>query len=247
MRIEMNIEGVIPAKKQDETPSPELRRFPGKETITDNTYLKQSNPIIQNQSHARSLIDAMVISQMAQSLVHKAIQISSRLKNVAMEAITSGKTKGDELRIALSETRNSFNKMNESFIPAVTDFSTAYSPEVQQGKRITIELPQLKKEVDLLNEFENELSSGIKPDLNKIEIISNSLQEKTSSIDTTINQLGISLGTENKDYNESFNTDYPDLVKKMKSQILEIPDNAFISQGNLNPEMAKSLFHNEKL
>jgi hypothetical protein len=199
------------------------------------------NPVstIQNVSNAKALIDAMVISQIAQNLINRAIEISSKLRDIARNAVASGKINNKELEIALSDTKSSFNKLQEPFSAPVISESTANFTNISKEHNINIELPQLKKETALLKEFEAGLSNGKKPDNNdieKIDIILNNLQNGNQLIDKLYHQIEKSfeiIGGHNKNY--------VDIILNTSNRITNKPDIALISQGNIKPETAKIL------
>lgn len=191
---------------------------------------------VQNLSKKRAVIDAIIVNQMAGSFLHEAIRISTRLKSLASEAITTGRMKGAELTDALAGVKSSLKEIQEGFaVP-----STYQMPVNIAGAKV--ELPQIKieEEINLLNKFTDDTSSEA-INLKKIDRISESLINKSSILDNKIKQLTDALSVPGSTLKISSGEKYPELVKDVANEIVKYPQAASKSQWNINSELVKSL------
>ncbi len=241
--MKIDTDGITPGNRRINQPSElDLRTANNKNFNSDTTGIDQSRVILDKISSSRTLIDAMIISQMAKNIMNKAFQISSKLRDVAMDALNSGKIKGQDLKEALSDTRTSFNKMQESFVPVLTDSGSIDFTYIKEQTEVDIELPELKKAVIRLNDFEEDIKQGNNPDLKKIEKIIESINGRMSIYDNAIDKIALSMKVEGTDIN-----DYTNLLNMTIEQITTGSEAALVSQGNLNRDAAIKLFQNESL
>ena len=114
---------------------------------------------------------------------------SSRLRDVAMKAITSGQLEGQTLQEAVSETRNSFSKLPESFVSVLPDTGISNYAEMKEQNIVTFELPEFSTEIRILDEFNRTFTGENGPDINKIDNIIENITAKNGPIDETIKQM----------------------------------------------------------
>lgn len=191
---------------------------------------------VQNLSKSRAVIDALIVSQMAGSFLNDAIRISTRLKNLASEAITTGKIRGAELTEALAGIKSSLKEIQKGFtIPP------AYQVPVNIAG-VKVELPQIKidEDINLLNKFADDTSSG-GINLKKIDRINESLINKSSILYNTIRQLTDALSVPGNTLQISSGEKYTSMVKDVAGEIIKNPQAALKSQWNINSELVKNL------
>ncbi len=241
--MKIDVEGLLQAKGRiDSSSGPRQTIKRDAVSGTANTAQSIANTV-QNISNARALIDAMVISQIAQNLMNRAIEISSKLRDIARGAIASGRVNDKELQDAISDTKTSFSKIQETFTAPVIPEKTAAAGNIQKEANIIIELPGMQKERELLAEFEAGVAGGKKPggnDIEKIDIILNNLQNGSRLINNSYEQIAKTFGFAGND-----NIDYSNLISNAAEGIVKRPEAAIISQGNVNPDNAKILLGNQ--
>ncbi|MCU0822771.1 MAG: hypothetical protein MUC95_09940 [Spirochaetes bacterium] len=236
--MKIDIDSLLQAKGRIDSGSG-LKQAAKRDAIPDTANPGQSIAAVQNISNARALIDAMAISQIAQNLMSRAIEITSKLRDIARSAVASGKVNVREFQDAISETKSSFNKIQETFTaPVISEVA------VNTGS-IKIEVPGMKKEAELLAEFEAAFSGGNKPgnnNIEKIDLILYNLQDGSRLISNFYGQLKNVFGITGSD-----NINYQNLVPETAGSISGKPDAAIRSQGNINPDNAKILLGSQLL
>ena len=236
MKIDMDVERIIAGKNRTDIKKAVLKYMPARDA-GGMASLKNSQLSVQNLSRKRALIDALVISQMAQGFMQRALLICSRLKTAASEAIISGGINRDEITEIFSDIKSSLHKMRESS-GHLTNISSAQAfIDIPVEDRPVSKLPQIEGEFNFLKEFAAVLSSGVKPDLAKLENIQDSLREKSVLVENAVNQLRGSFDAYCK---KTPGIDSSELTSRCGDLILKNPDMAFISQGNLNYQKFKN-------
>ncbi len=231
MKINMNIDTAASGKTQNQTISAGPRNT-GKTEFSH----ERSSAVLHNISQKKTFIDAVIIAQIAQDFFQKALLISSKLKNLASEALTTGKIKEPELNDTLTNI-SALNNIRDGFTAASAVQNNANTSRVG----IIAQVPQLqmKEDVNSLKEFANDLSTG-NIDLKKIDSINENLTNKASAADNSFNQLIDKLSVPENLIADS-DVKYPELGQYTASQIAKYPENAIKSQGNINYEAVKNL------
>gem|GEM_PF-3209823 len=173
----------------------------------------------------RSLADAFSIAQVSSSIVHKAMLVSSRLRNIAAEAVASGRVD----TAALQET--------VSLIPADLDrFGEAVQgpPQILPDSGEAVDVTDVMKEVAVMAE---NLGQGTIPD-----------EEAFDRLDGTLKARGIELAELSRGLESEITPsgavfrDYtPDLPRQTAEAVIGNPNQALIAQGNIIPETASAL------
>ena len=228
MKINMNIERLVANALQPQALNP---NFKG---INTEAALPVSSQTLQSLSKKRTFIDAIIIAQIAQSFFQKAILISSELKSIASEAIVSGNMKERELTDILTGARSTLNELQEApQIAANLNYMTIY-----QYTGIKIDIPDITKELNSLDIFAKELSAGTIPNLKSIDRIKDSLTTKISALNSYYNQFIEELDLSSRLNSAMKNAD---LIANTINRIINSPQDALNSQGNISHELAKSL------
>ncbi len=234
MKINTNIDGPSSAGNiKTQTASTNSKDISKADIIPE-----KSSQTLQNLSQKRTLVDAVIINQIAQDFFQKAVLISSKLKSLASEAFTTGKLKEPELNDTLKDI-SSLNKIQEGFTSTRTVVHNANLNHVG----VITEVPkfQTKEDIKSLEEFANDLSSG-NVNLKKIDRINENLTNKASAVDNSFNQLVNELSFQGSIAAKNSSViKYPELAQDTVSQIAKYPQTALKSQGNLNYEVVKNL------
>jgi hypothetical protein len=238
MKINTNIEGIIAGKMNAQTAGTNT-----KESNKADVMREKPSQTLQNLSQKRTLVDAVIITQIAQDFFQKAVLISSKLKSLASDAINSGKIKGPELNDTLKDI-SSLNKIQDGFAATITVQSDTNLNRVG----VISEMPQIqtmqtKEDINSLNEFANDLSSG-NVNLKKIDRINENLTNKASAADRSFNQLISKFPIPDnivKTNGGSSVVKYSEVAQNTVSQIEKYPQAALKSQGNINFEVVKNL------
>ncbi|MDY6933216.1 MAG: hypothetical protein SVZ03_03220 [Spirochaetota bacterium] len=215
---------------------------PDKRVANSNRITPQIHESVStNASRGRELIDAFIIANMAQVFINKALEISSRLRNIASEAITGGKIEYTEFSEVMSSIKISLSEMNEGMVNTV-DLANVENRGIGNGDEDIINsLPPIKSEIDKLNILSSELESGGRPELNRIDILSDNLSNKAILVENLLSNARNTIIDPMSNYYYNPNTDYSKSLGQIGRELIENPNIAIRTQGNVNPEMLRSL------
>jgi hypothetical protein len=201
------------------------------------------NALTTHIRNVRNLIDAISISLIAQSLIQKAITISSRLRNISQEALITGKIDTPEYDRSISDINASLRGIDNIYTSPIL---RAYS-DIRTGdtKRVNVnsKLPDIRNEIDFLINLTSKRGILEKNEIEKIDRTINSLKEVMEKIDIPpfmeMRQISYKL----TDYDNSMNArDSQKIIKKVGSQILNNPEMALAAQGNIHAASVANLF-----
>jgi hypothetical protein len=188
-----------------------------------------TNDVIIKMQKERSMIDALTLAQTSRELVQKAINISSRLMSLASEAMRTGHVDMNELSSQISNIQGSMVNYGETFSVPVS--STA--PAVQDlNERMNGSFIRLKDTVA-------DMISGRSVPGGTIKAIAADLNQIASEFDSKIQGYSTMIGNVKPAVNAGL--DYLELNKNIAVSILKSPEQALISQGNINIDMAGKL------
>lgn len=173
----------------------------------------------------RSLADALSIAHVSSSIIQKAMVVSSRLRNIAAEAVASGKVD----TAALQET--------VSLIPADLDrFGEAVQgpPQILPDSGEAIDVTDVMKEVAVMAE---NLGQGSIPGGEAFDRLDETLKTRGAELA----QLSRGLEAEIAPSGAVFRDYTPDLPRQTAEAIIGNPNQALIAQGNIIPETASAL------
>jgi len=176
----------------------------------------------------RTLVQALSIAQMSRALINKAMIISSRLQNIAAEAITTGRINQPELETAMSEMQSSVVEFGEKITtPAPTPAASAGIPEpaaeIEQFKKIT-----------------EKMKTGKIPEENVISELKENMNKKNAATNRLIANLQKNLGDIASEY-PGLKTDHNRLIDKTSDKIIYDDQTAIAAQGNINSGSVKKL------
>jgi hypothetical protein len=118
----------------------------------------------------RSLNDALNIAQISQSLLQKAMTVSSRLRNIAEQTIVTGRTDHDELRSTIADIQASMQHYGEVVAPPPVS--------VTGGGQIP-PMPQVMRDVRQVVAAVDQLGTGTVPDAGAMDGLNASLQSQS--------------------------------------------------------------------
>ncbi|MFH0977135.1 MAG: hypothetical protein V1874_15240 [Spirochaetota bacterium] len=179
-------------------------------------------------------IDAIIVTQIAQGFFQKAVVISSKLKSLAADALATGKIKTAELNDTLKDI-SSLNKIQEG-VSSPQSFSFRNNLNISQAG-VTFDFVKTKEDLNALKEFAEDISSKT-INLKKIDRINDSLINKADTVDNLSGQL-INKFTESGNRISSVNN-YSEHVQDTVGLILNYPQTALKSQGNISHNIAKN-------
>lgn len=244
MKINTDVAQVIPGRFSANSYSIHSKNkelFNNAAQKSENAYnqnLIQS--IIEKQSSEKQLTDALSIAQMAQGVMQKALEISSRLNNIAMDAMVSKKINQNELDTVNSMIKSSFKEYTDRFDIAFIPIPTQ-AEKTGEIKPKTMNF-DIKNEMAALKDISSEMNSGRIPSRENIESLSKQLGQKSAALNDAINSI-TDRGTELlRGYNADLTQPSAQkLVADTGSYLLNNYSAGLFSQGNVARENVNSL------
>ena len=182
-------------------------------------------------SSNRSIGDALTLARISQSLIQKAIIISSRLQNLASEAITTGKVDTEEVDLAVNEINSSISTYGNEIATPVTTITDS-SPNIEP-------LPEFRSDMENLKDEAVKIQNNEKPDIETIDAITENLITKSKQIGDTTNIIfREAAATDIKPNNYS---DVENVVINTTELINGSGTEALISQGNIRPDIVEKV------
>ena len=181
----------------------------------------------------RSLGDALSIVQMSQNVIQKAISVSTQLKNIASNAIATGKVNTQALNEALSEMRSTFNAYGEQ-VSNTVQLYTIPSAKI-------VEMPDIRSEMKSIRDITINLENKNYAQAGRIESINTVLNDKLKAFiaaEDKITALMRDMAAGSALYSRTHSVD---LVSQVKSVIVANPEYALAAQGNINHKAAGRL------
>jgi hypothetical protein len=194
------------------------------EAVKSDAHIRS---VINRLSQEKSLRDALSITQMSQNLIHKAIMISSKLRGIASEAISTGRIDANEVSAIISDMNSSIKFFGESI-----------AGPAQSVGVIRSEINGLDKDLGAVRDGAVNLAGGYPPDEKALGITMGSLNERIS----VLNQREESIKRDLIDLysQESAEQAAPkNILKSVISGIEARPSEAMSLQGNISPDNAR--------
>jgi len=181
----------------------------------------------------RSLGDALSIVQMSQSVIQRAISVSTQLKNIASNAIASGKVNAQALNDALSEMRSTFSTYGEQFNSPVQLYTT---PSAK-----IVEMPDIRSEMKSIRDITYNLENKNYAQAGRIESVNTALNEKLKAFRAAEDKITVLMRDTATGSMPSIRTRSVELASQVKSLIVDNPEYALRAQGNINHNAAGRL------
>jgi len=216
-------------------------------TVQSPRTPKQNNPVPSRANadpgsisfqKERDLYEALSIALTARSLIQKAIEISSRLRNLSQEVIITGNRNPQEYQLALAEINNSLLKINNYYTSPVFHTSPV-NPHQSSNEEPLITIPDIQDELKTITTIAS--SEGMTS--NDIEELDRQIQNmRAKSSQTDIIQSERILPSRSirlyNHHDENINL----LVKNTASNIIAHAERASFAQGHLNSHRIMTLF-----
>ncbi|MCP4130287.1 MAG: hypothetical protein GY754_04835 [bacterium] len=188
-----------------------------------NTDLAQS--VRTRATREKTLGDALSIAQMSQAVIQRAIVISSRLRSIAAEAMTTGRIDTAELELATSDIRSSMGDQQQ---------------EVAAPPPKTVAIPAAAPEINNMQQVAEEMTAGRNPGPERLEGLIEALGNKSAALGGTIGQIKDTMGELVSAYPEG-GGDIPGIVSGTANAISGQPGSALLAQGNISHDTAKQV------
>ncbi len=182
MRIQPNLSDQVPARARAAAQGAEVRAH----TEMTHTAASAQQPVqIQASSiqNFRNLSNALSLAQTAQALIHRALEITSRLRNMAGEAMVAGKTNYHEVAQIMSEIKATMTTA------PVANASPVITPALVPGGETAMEIPGPQRELDQLHETGNALLSGNSVTADRFSDIEETLLAKRDRIAVSLGEI----------------------------------------------------------
>ncbi|TAL36642.1 MAG: hypothetical protein EPN93_07400 [Spirochaetes bacterium] len=173
----------------------------------------------------RSMTEALSIAQMAQVVVQKAMEISARLRTIAMDAMTSNRVNAEELKTVNAQIQSALGAYSNRFDTAVIP------PQVQS--RGTVDL---REELNVLSTQAINLSENRGVDTAALERASDSIERKAAALGEINRTLGARTGAAQVDTGTVRGE-----VVRTGGRIAQDHETALRAQGNVSREKAAVL------
>ena len=224
----LNQRANVPAQKNQSPPT--IRQ----DSPNRNSTNQLQGTITNNLQMERTMSEALTIAQSSQHVLQKAMVVSSRLKSIAAQAMTTGKVDTNELQVTLSDIQSTMQSVGEQIIAPPQNLATNVN-EIP-------ELPQIGNDINnVINAAQNTLGGTI-PNEQEINTMDLQLQEHAVSLNDVINQLENNMNTLGNQYSRGENFNSPEITANTANMIGENPTNALAVQGNINRTNVQKIF-----
>ncbi|HPS56564.1 MAG TPA: hypothetical protein PK514_00530 [Spirochaetota bacterium] len=193
-------------------------------TAAQNNQL--ANEMTVRLQRDRAMMDALTIAQSSRALVQKAMDISARMRTIAFQAMTTGSVNVQDLGNEIASIQGTLQTYGEIVSIPVSD----------SGNRGVV-IAEFMNQVNNMSTGAEQLASGGKVDPEFFTKINSSLSAIASESDIKINNMAAYLGSSGKNL-AAVKSGYTAAVSEM---IVTNPELSLTVQGNINPEVVKSL------
>lgn len=161
----------------------------------------------------KELINAMTLLQTANGIIQEALEVSGKLRSLAMTSFTTGNTNINSIQEAISGIQSSLKMLGGTFVP----------PSIQEQSLSKDEISEINRNIEKLIKFNNNASAN-----NDSDSESKNLSYITSTINNRINKIYKSLGVypfDPKDI-ESIKNDTASKIISENTNLINIQGNA---------------------
>ncbi|HEY1406068.1 MAG TPA: hypothetical protein VF857_05615 [Spirochaetota bacterium] len=175
-------------------------------------------------SELRELSNVMTLMQTANGIIQEALNVSGKLRSIAMSSLADGPANTNEIAQSISEIRTSLQQNGGQPVSM---------PPIQQtgNARNNPGIPQIADELDQLSI----LSRQSPLDDRKLFSVEESLRKKQADTYGEIEQIGQRMGGAFS-YGKSIAS-----VDETSAMVKENPSQSLLVQGNIRPEIVSSL------
>jgi len=196
-------------------------------------HLQQS--ILSRLNMERTLGDALSIAQVSRSLIQKAMEVSSRLRNIAASAMTTGNIDTDELDNAMADISSSMGRFGESVTAPVHTFKDADDRSFR--------IDSVDREMGVIKDLAGKMAEGNIPPMREFDLAESDLTEKNEALGLTIDRISDSMVTVAGQYGNNSGNDIDAVVGGLVKDIVSSPEAALLAQGNISHDAANFIFN----
>jgi len=187
------------------------------------------------------LTEALSISQMAQSIINRAMAVSNRLKNLAMEAMVSGGVRYEDIAEAGAQLKSSLREYSERFTLSEPSL-TPPAPLTNLNDAGRSVRNTTAGELEVLERIEGAFRSDRLPKPEDMDILGKNLELER---DRLVGEVDMLTG-EGKSLLEGYRTTIAEgnafrTTSDTGTMIITNMDTALIAQGNINRENLLSM------
>lgn len=198
--------------------------IPAVNTTAQNNQL--TNDITARLQRDRAMMDALTIAQSSRALIQKAMDISARMRTIAYQAMTTGSVNVQELGNEISSIQGTMQTYGEIVSVPVSDSGTR-----------NVLPPEFENQVKRMNTGAEQLASGGRVDPEIFTQVRSNLSSIARDADNKIRDMAAQLGVSGKSMSAEMKGDTAAAVE----MIVTNPEMSLTVQGNINPEVVKSL------
>ena len=187
------------------------------------TTVHAARPAQGISSEQRSMVNAMTLMQTASGIVQEALNVSSKLRMLAMSSMITGQTDQNEISETIAGIRSSLQQYGQPI----------NAPAVQQsGERVSYGMPDIGNELNTLGSLakKSQVTEG------ELKPVISSLEEKRTAANSSVEQLGKRMGAVNFSNEKS-----PAPATDVAALIVGNHAQALNAQGNVRNDAVLSL------
>lgn len=177
--------------------------------------------------HDKAMVDALTIAQSSRALVQKAMDISARMMTIAFQAMTTGSVNTQQLGTEIAGIQGTMQTYGE--IVSVPISNSA-------GREVLP--PEFAKQVNNMGTAAEHLASGGKVDPEIFAKINSSLTTIAADTEKKTADIAAALGLSGNN-TAALKSSIP--ASRAADMIVTNPEMSLTVQGNINPEIVKSL------
>ena len=175
----------------------------------------------------RAMIDALTIAQSSRALIQKAMDISSRMRTIAFQAMTTGSVNIQELGTEIAGIQGTMQSYGEIVSVPVSNSAGRAVPQTD-----------FSKQLNNMAAAAEQLASGVSIDPEAFTEINSSLSSIAAGQDKQIADIAATMGLPGKN-TAALNNNMT--ASRAVDMIVTNPEMSLTVQGNINPEVVKSL------
>ena len=195
--------------------------------ITDLQFIQSMTTRLQAE---RTLGGALTIAVMSRNIIHKAMEVSARLRSIASQAMMSGRIDADEVGRAVAEINTALGNYGEGGVMPV-----------RPAADMVPEVPDISGDINTLREIASTMRGGVNPDYAVLDNLDRGLSEKLEVTDSSIRQIQDSLTQVVSMYRVDDEIVPEDTAGRVIIELTRDPASAIRVQGNVSRDSAARL------
>ncbi len=229
MKIRSDVSEFIPQRPGMNSPArnPQKGAAPGSAGKISAVH---NNAVTGRLNAEKALGEALSIALMSQNVLNRALEISSRLRNIASEAFIQGYVDTDELTQAVGEINMEMSSYAE-YVPSPVQFNAV--------TEIGTALPNTEDDINLIRQAALGMGEGEIPGMDVFDKIDAQIRTGLENADRTI--AGITKSLEAAYSHNELNMSPSGLAGKTVTDIAGKPFTALEAQGNIHNDAVNRL------